>query len=111
MSKIEQITESTTLDAVFDVLRNPYRRRILEELSDHGSRDRDAFSVEEFTIDDEDLDEIQMVLYHTHLPKLATHSYIEWDPDIGKIRRGKNFDEIAPFLAAVVEHEDEPPSE
>lgn len=104
-------TDSTALDTVFDALRNPYRRRILIELSDQGSRDGGAFSLEEFTTDDEDLEELRIVLYHSHLPKLATNSYIEWNPDMGQIRRGTNFDEVAPFLAMVLEHEDEPSSE
>lgn len=45
---MERPTDSTKLDAVFDALRNPYRRRILFELSEHSARDGDAFSLEEF---------------------------------------------------------------
>ncbi len=99
--------DSTRLDNVFEALRNPYRRRILFELSDHGARNRDAFSPEELATYDEDPDELRTVLYHCHLPKLTANSYIEWDPDTGQIRRGANFDEIAPFLAVVLKHENE----
>jgi len=102
-------TDSTRLDAVFDALRDPYRRRILFELSDHGARDGDLPSPEEFATYDEDPDELRTALYHCHLPRLAANSFIEWDPDTGQIRRGANFDEVAPFLAVVLEHEDEIP--
>lgn len=97
--------DSTRLDVVFGVLSNPYRRRILVELYDQDSRDGNAFSVEEFATDHEDPDELRIELYHCHLPKLATNGYIEWDPDAGTIRWGPNFDEVALFIATMLEYE------
>ena len=104
---MEYLTDSTTVDDVFDALRNPYRRRILIELSDHGAHTGDVVSLDEIATDDEDLTDLRTQLHHCHLPKLATNGYIEWNPDAGRIRQGTNFEEITPFLAVVLEHEDE----
>ncbi|WP_425556836.1 hypothetical protein [Haladaptatus pallidirubidus] len=41
-------------------------------------------------------------LQHTHLPKFADKGYIEWTPNTGTIRRGPNFEEIAPLLTLII---------
>lgn len=53
---------------------------------------------------------MRSALYHVHLPKLAEAAYIEWDADTQTIRRGPNFDEIAPLLQLMADHEDELPA-
>ncbi|MFC3960303.1 DUF7344 domain-containing protein [Halovivax cerinus] len=60
-------------------------------------------------VDDASLAEIRTALYHMHLPKLAEAGYIAWDADTHTIRRGPNFDENAPLLRVMADHEDELP--
>ncbi|WP_433629501.1 winged helix-turn-helix domain-containing protein [Halomicrococcus sp. NG-SE-24] len=98
-----------SLDRIFDALSHPYRRRILLLVSEHNPRDEDEFSVVELATEDDDLELLTTELYHAHLPKLAESGYIEWDEDIHSIRRGPNFDEIAPLLRLMDDYQDELP--
>ncbi|WP_187695785.1 DUF7344 domain-containing protein [Haloplanus rubicundus] len=100
---------TSRLDRIFDVLKHPYRRRILMLVSEHNPRDEDEFSVGELATEDDDLELLTTELYHVHLPKLADAGYIEWDEDTHTIRRGPNFDEIAPLLRLMDDHQDELP--
>jgi hypothetical protein len=52
---------------------------------------------------------LQSELVHSHLPKLEDMGYIEWDRDTGKIRKGPNWNEIAPLLELIHDHQDELP--
>jgi len=99
-----------SLDRMFEALRHPYRRRILLLVSEHNPRDEDEFNVEDLATESDDLELLTTELYHVHLPKLAESEYIEWDEDGHTIRRGPNFDEIAPLLALMDEHQDELPN-
>jgi hypothetical protein len=86
------------------VLAHPYRRRILQLISEHNPRDE-----EEFAVEDDDLELLTTELYRAHLPKLAEAGYVDWDRDTKTIRRGPNFEEVAPLLRLMTEHEDELP--
>jgi hypothetical protein len=98
-----------SLDRMFDVLRHPYRRRILMLVSEHNPRDENEFSVDALATEDDDLELLTTELFHVHLPKLAEAGYIEWDEDTHTIRRGPNLDEIAPLLRLIDDHQDELP--
>jgi hypothetical protein len=91
------------------VLRNSHRRRILLAVSDHNPRDEDEFTSNDVAVGDDDFEQVKTQLQHTHLPKLADKGYIEWTPDTETIRRGPNFDDIAPLLMLMVNHADELP--
>lgn len=101
--------ERPTLDELFDVLNHPYRRRILTLLDEHNPRREDEFSMDELSTEDDDLELFTTALYHTHLPRLADAGFIEWDRDEDVIRRGPRFDEVAPLIALMRDHEDELP--
>jgi hypothetical protein len=96
---------------MLDMLRNPHRRRILLAVSDHNPRDEDEFTPDNVAADDDDLDQLKTQLQHTHLSKLADKGYIEWNLDTETIRRGPNFEEIAPLLTLMVNHADELPDD
>lgn len=98
-----------SLDRMFDALSHPYRRRILLLVSEHNPRDEDELSVEDLATEEDDLELLTTELYHAHLPKLAEAGYIEWDEDARTIRRGPNFDEIAPLLRLMHDHQEELP--
>jgi len=103
-------TGPNTLGRLFDALRHPYRRRILMLVSEHNPRDEEEFSVEDLATEDDDLELLTTELFHAHLPKLAEAGYIEWNEDTHTVRRGPNFDDIAPLLRLMHEHRDELPA-
>jgi Ser-tRNA(Ala) deacylase AlaX len=94
---------------MFDALKHPYRRRILMLVSEGNPRDEDEFDVEDLATEDDDLELFTTELYHAHLPKLADAGYVEWDEDTHTVRRGPNFEEIAPLLRLMDDHRDELP--
>ncbi|WP_254538660.1 DUF7344 domain-containing protein [Halomarina litorea] len=102
-------TDSASLDTMLDMLSNSHRRRILLAVSDHNPRHEDEFTLDE--LDDDNGRRLKISLRHAHLPKLADKGYIEWDPDTQTIRRGPNFDDIAPLLRLMEEHHDELPDD
>ncbi|MCO8244943.1 MULTISPECIES: transcriptional regulator [unclassified Haladaptatus] len=99
------------IDTLFDALRSSYRRRILLEVLDHNPREEDEFASNSFAPDEttDEVERLKMELQHRHLPKLADAGYIDWDPETETIRRGPNFDEIAPLLTLMLDHPDELP--
>lgn len=110
LAVIETDGRSTPLlDGMFDILKHPYRRQILMLVSEHNPVDEDEYSVEALATDDDDLELLTTELYHVHLPKLSESGYIEWDQDEWTIRRGPNFEEIAPLLRLMHDHQDELP--
>ncbi|WP_435159811.1 DUF7344 domain-containing protein [Haladaptatus sp. DFWS20] len=107
-------SNSASLDVMLNALSNVHRRRILLAVADHNPRDEDEFTPDEIptdTIADEDLDSLKTQLHHTHLPKLADAGYIEWDPMTETVRRGPNFDDVAPLLKLMSDHADELPDD
>lgn len=106
-------TRSASLDVMFDVLSHSYRRRILVAVSKLDPRDGGASP--HSMLDPEDanggLEKLNTALFHTHLPKLAEKGFIEWDRDGETVRRGPNFEEIAPLIDLMVDHEDELPAD
>ena len=97
------------LDRMFDVLGDPYRRRILLLVSDANPRDEDEFSPEEIADEYDEVEFKPTDLIHRHLPKLADAGYITWDRETETIRRGPRFDEIEPLLKLIQDHQDELP--
>jgi len=94
---------------MFSTLSHPYRRRILLLVGEDNPREEGEFSVEALATEDDDRELLTTELYHTHLPKLAESGYIEWDEELHSVRRGPNFDEIAPLLRLMDDHRDELP--
>ncbi len=77
--------EGTQLDQQFDLLAHPYRRHVLHYLSKHTTAtdmttlaseiaDRDTEQGKDMTRKD-----IEIALYHRHLPKLAEANIIDID--------------------------------
>ena len=113
-STMPRSTPTTSLDKMLDILRSSHRRRILVALQDHNPRDEDELAADSIASDDatdDDLEQLKIQLHHTHFPKLAAAGYIEWDPDTETIRRGPNFDDVAPLLMLMADHADELPDD
>jgi hypothetical protein len=110
---MSQTTDSPSLDSMFDALRDPYCRRILLAISDHNPRDITEFSNKFASVngDEADPEQVELQLHHSHLPKLAEKGYIDWNPEAQTIRRGSNFDNIAPLLKLMDDHTDKLPTD
>ncbi|MDQ2055843.1 hypothetical protein [Halobellus sp. H-GB7] len=115
------MAESTEVETnTFHTLADPIRRYVLDDLDEQAtpvSFDRLATRVAAWHTDcdpdavgDATLTEMRTTLYHVHLPKFAEAGYIEWDKDTHTIRQGPNFDDIAPFLRLMADHEDKLPA-
>lgn len=52
-----------------------------------------------------DLEQVKQDLRRAQLPALAKQGFIEWDPVTQTVRRGPNFDEVAPIIKELLERE------
>jgi len=85
-------------DTVFDALSHPYRRAILQWLTESPSRGREEVVATLAAEFDHDCSYVSTALRHTHLPKLAEAGYVEVDRDAGRIEPGRQFDVVEPLL-------------
>lgn len=84
-------TGDLSQDVLFDVLSHTHRRALLECLDDHGVPLALADVAEEVAllnsgrsiqeISPDDIKQIYMSLYHSHVPKLAAGDFIEYDQE------------------------------
>jgi hypothetical protein len=85
---------------MFTVLSHTDRRQILLLLAQHDS-------ASEFDVDDlsqvSDSQDIELSLYHNHLPKLSQTGFINWNRETDTISRGPQFEKIEHILDLLVE--------
>lgn len=102
------MTETSRNDRAFDALANADRRQLLCALLDANPQDRlDPFDL---LAEGEPPDEpaaARLTLTHVHLPKLAEMGFIEWDRESDAFSQGRNWNEIAPLLRLIRDHQDE----
>ena len=98
--------ESDRWDQIFDLLSDPYRRELLTALLESNPQDDDDIDPLDLG-DNDDLLEIDLV--HRHLPKLEELGVIEWDRDTHEIKKGPEWDAIAPLIELIHDHRDELP--
>lgn len=93
---------------LFEALADPHRRRILLELAE--ADPAAEFSSEElhtrFWADDPGA---LIELRHVDLPKLAETGFVDWNPETGRITRGRAFDTVRPCVRILDEHRTELP--
>lgn len=97
-------------DALFTALSDRYRRRILCRLLEHDPEETLSMP-EEIHRGATDLETLETMLYHTHLPKLEEMGFIYWDRKANIIRPGPQFDEIRPYLDVIYSHRDKLPDQ
>ncbi|WP_254532914.1 helix-turn-helix domain-containing protein [Natrinema gelatinilyticum] len=101
-----------SLDRVFDILANKYRRRLLVALLEHNPQDDEGPQIPtDVELEDEDLESFQIRMTNAHLPKLEDAGVIEWDQGNNTVRKGPRFDEIRPLLELMQNHADELPDD
>lgn len=50
-----------------------------------------------------DKKELEMILYHNHLPLLDDIGLVDWDRDTQSVCRGQSFDDVTPLLKIISE--------
>jgi len=104
------MSNSTHWGEMLDALSDPYRRQLLVALLRHNPQDDE--DPDPLDIVGDDVDEVDLLrteMVHVHLPKLDEMGFIEWDRSNNKIRTGPNWDDIAPLLRLIEDHQDELP--
>lgn len=92
----ESEQEASILDDFADAMGHEYRRRILFSL--HCQDDGPLLIPGDLRNNEQDLDRFHTTLVHTHLPKLHSTGYIEWDRTTDTVRPGANFEHLDPLL-------------
>lgn len=122
-----------TADEVFDVLSDEQRRKLLVSLIADSPPDEHSLIAgsppeEPSLVTDSSPDEPSLIadsspdehllhldpdqdvsLYHSHLPKLDKHGFIEWDQDTNVVRPGPNFEDARPLLELLAANRDRLP--
>lgn len=108
---LEELSNSSKADKLLEAISNSYRRQLLVALLDHNpqdDRDRDPLNV----IGDEiEPEVVELELVHNHLPKLEEMGFISWDQTTNQISKGPDWEEIAPLLTLIHDHQDELPAD
>lgn len=103
-----------SFDRIASALGHQQRRRALVAL-----RDRNPLALEDLervgavpgppdgaAVDPETT---RIELVHSHLPKLESMGYVDWNQDAGTVVKGERWEEIDPVLELFEEHADELP--
>ena len=112
MSAEKKDDNGSSLSDLFEALSHEYRRRVLIAVAQQNPQDEDEIvseATDDDHEDDEALEQLQLELYHAHLPKLDEAGFIDWDRESETITRGPRFEEIEPLLKLIHEHQDELP--
>lgn len=101
-----------SLDMMLDVLANRYRRRVLVALLEHNPQDdEDPQIPADIEVGTDELASLMLRMRHTHLPKLASAGFVEWDPETNTVQQGPRFEDIRPLLELMRDHADELPDD
>jgi hypothetical protein len=106
---MKQAERERAFDTVLDSLANSYRRQLLVALLSHSSQADDNCDPLNIVTTEAEPDVLLVELVHRHLPKLADRGYIAWDRTTNEISKGPNWNEIAPLLELIHEHQDSLP--
>lgn len=96
-------------DVVFEILKNPRRRRVVGHIHEYGETDlgdlAEAIAADEneTTVEALSADERKRVyigLYQTHLPKMDDAGVVAYDQDRGVVAAGPTIDQLTPYLDA-----------
>ena len=108
------MSETTSaFDSVLGVCRHQHRRIVLALLA----AERRSLTLNDLTqtvlkynhqaspteVSGDVLAEIRLSLYHVHLPKLASHGLITYDPDRQLVEPTEQFEQVQPTLATILD--------
>jgi hypothetical protein len=103
------MAEHDQLEDLFRALSDPYRRQLLVALLEANPQDDDDTDPLDHLDSGEQSAVVESSLHHVHLPKLEALGFIEWDRESGQISTGPEWEEIAPLLRLIDDHQDELP--
>jgi DNA-binding MarR family transcriptional regulator len=106
---MREIRREKAFDTAVAALSNPYRRQLLVALLEHNPQDDDDRDPLDLLSETEESTVLESELVHNHLPKLEKMGYITWDRPTNEISKGPKWDEIAPLLTLINDHQDELP--
>lgn len=108
MEGSQQSLEGERWDTALSALSNSYRRQLLFALSQSNPQDEeDVDPLDTLPHSESETDNLKILMFHTHLPKLEDMGLIEWDREAGQVRRGPDWKEIDPLLTLIQNHRDE----
>jgi hypothetical protein len=97
------------IDRTFEDLRARERRRLLFALLSASPRPVSRIAADD-AAGGADERARRIALHHVHLPKLASHGFVDWDREAGEVTRGPNFAAVRPLLELFRDHADELPA-
>jgi hypothetical protein len=104
-----EMAQGRSFDDVCHALADRQRRALLFALRDRNPRPAEPVGGPTRGAADGDDRELEIKLYHVHLPKLHDDGFVEWDREAEEVRRGARFAEIEPLLDLLDDHRDELP--
>ncbi|WP_212750762.1 transcriptional regulator [Haloterrigena sp. H1] len=83
----------TKFDRYLWAIGHIQRRRLLLELLE-----TPAIHTSELNMSEGETKLLLAEVKHAHLPKLADHDVIDWNPERNRVKRGSKFEEVKPLL-------------
>lgn len=96
------------IDDIMAMLANEHRRQLLAALIEHNPQ-AEIQIPEGIQMEDEQLDDLQIEMYHNHLPRLENAGFIRWNKEQHVVVKGPEFEQIKPVLEMFEENADELP--
>lgn len=97
--------ERLSPNAVFDLLSSACRRSVLSCLADRPeglTRDELlTYVTDRPHLDEVDVSQVEVTLYHVHLPKLADAGVVAYDETRATVERGPVYELLSAYLSAV----------
>lgn len=92
-------------DDAFRALANGHRRRLLVALLERNPQEEMVLP-DDVPLGSPEAEEVHTELYHTHLPMLERHGFVEWNHERKTVSKGPTFDQIRPLLELIERHRD-----
>lgn len=104
---------SVTVDSVLDLCQHQHRRIVLAILT----TEQQPLTLDDLTktifkynhqipiadVTEDAITDIQISLYHSHLPKLAEEGLITFDPERQLVKPTKQLEQVTPTLSAILD--------
>ena len=95
-------------DEVLNAMADTIRRRLLFYIYEQGQDGR-KLPVQGASVPDFEERNVQVALYHVHIPRLEEAGYINWNGDARTISKGPEWVQIEPLLRLIYGHMNELP--
>lgn len=107
------VQSSLQFESLIDLCRNQHRRIVIAKLAN----EKRSLAMSDLTkaiitcthhmpateVSEKDTREIRLSLHHSHIPKLADYSLIEYDPDRQQVKPRSQFNHVEPHLSSIID--------